>query len=313
MKKIKHVLSVLTIFAASAAFAQSSLPFDEQYFTSEKFLINPAFAGITDDIAFKVSHRRQWDNLPNSPETTIASIHGVVVDRLAVGAYFMKDRNGNTSTNTFNLAAAYHIPIGEFENRQDGQFSFGSSLSFAGIRFDGQPENLNDPLYMDQSTVYVPYLNLGASVQYKGWTLAASVLDIPLSYNSPMVNELEPSPIFYYGMLGKRFNVSSNFELEPMVAYRMNEESESRLDANLRAKFKVNENAVWVGANYRTDFWGDNNQATAISPAVGAEIGRFNVGAAYNIGLSDISNEGNNGFSISIGYNIENFFSPNHQ
>jgi len=313
MKKIKHVLSVLTIITASVAFGQSSLPFDEQYFTSEKFLINPAFAGITDDIAFKLSHRRQWGNLPNAPETSIASIHGVVVDRLAVGAYFMKDKNGNTSTSTFNLAAAYHIPIGEFENRQDGQFSFGSSLSFAGIRYTGQPEYLNDPLYMDQQAIYVPYLNLGASVQYKGWTLAASVLDIALSYNSPMVNELEPSPTYYYGMLGKRFNVSSGFELEPMVAYRMNEESDSRLDANLRAKFKVKDNAVWVGANYRTDFWDDNNQATVISPAVGAEIGRLNIGAAYNIGLSDIAKEGNNGFSVSLGYNIENFFNPNHK
>ncbi len=313
MKKIKHVLSVLTIFIASAAFGQSSLPFDEQYFTVDKFLINPAFAGNTDDIAFKLSHRSQWNKLPKSPQTSIASIHGIVVDRLAIGAYFLQDQNGNTKTSSFNLAAAYHIPIGDFENRQDGQFSFGSSLSFAGIRYNGVPLDLNDPLYIDQQAIYVPYLNLGASVQYKGWTLAASVLDIPLSYNAPIVNGLEPSPVNYYGLLGKRFDVAPKFELEPMVAYRINEESESRIDANLKAKFIMDDNAVWVGANYRTDFWGDKQNASAISPAVGGEIGRFNFSASYNIGLTDIAKEGHNGFSVSVGYNIENFFKPNHQ
>lgn len=313
MKKIKNVLAVLSILTASVAFGQSSLPFDEQYFTSEKFLINPAFAGITDDIAFKLSHRSQWNNLPKSPETSIASIHGIVVDRLAIGAYFLKDRNGNTSTSTFNLAAAYHIPIGEFENRQDGQFSFGSSLSFAGIRYSGEPLDLNDPLYQDQQAIYMPYLNLGASIQYKGWMLAASVLDIALSYNAPIVNGIEPSPVNYYGMLGKRIDVSSKFELEPLVAYRINELSESRVDANLRAKFIVDSNKLWVGANYRTDFWGDKQNASAVSPAVGAEIGRFNFSVAYNIGLSDIAKEGHNGYSVSVGYNIANFFKPNHQ
>lgn len=310
--KRQNILLTLTLSLISVcAVAQSSLPFDEQYFIMDKFLVNPSFTGASEDMVFKASHRRQWDNMPNSPVTTLVSAHANIVDRVGLGMYFMNDHNGNTKTNSFNLSAAYHIPIGDKKKRQMGQFSFGTSLSFAGMHFSGITEQPNDPIYNEMETrVYVPYINFGASATYQGWMLGLSVLDIPLSYNNPIVNQYEPSPIFYYGMLGKTFNVSKQFEIEPMVAYRSNFDKDSRLDANLRAKAKFDENAVWLGANYRMDFFNDGNESLSVSPAIGAEIGRLNMAFSYNIGLSDINNEGNNGFTASLGYNLENFFKP---
>lgn len=312
MKKQNIFLSFTIGLLSVCTFAQSSLPFDEQYFTMDKFIVNPSIAGTTDDIVIRASHRRQWDNLPNSPNTSILSAHANIVDRVGIGMYFMNDRNGNTKTNSFNLAAAYHIPIGGkgIKNRQDGQFSFGTSLSFAGMHFSGVTEMPNDPIYNDtENRIYIPYINFGASATYKGWMIGLSVLDIPLSYNSPIVNQYEPSPKFYYGMLGKRFDVTSQIEIEPSIAYRTNMDKDSRLDANLRAKYKFDKNAVWVGGSYRTDFFGDK-ESLSVSPALGVEIDRLNFAFSYNIGLSDISLEGHNGFSVSLGYDIENFFSP---
>src|SRR5690606_6815363 len=190
MKK-QNILLTLTLGLISfCGFAQSSLPFDEQYFIMDKFLVNPSFTGASDDIVFRASHRRQWDNLPDGPVTTLVSAHANIVDRVGFGMYFMNDNNGNTKTNSFNLSAAYHIPIGDQKNRQDGQFSFGTSLSFAGMHFDGITEQPNDPIYNDMETrVYIPYINFGASATYKGWMIGLSVLDIPLSYNAPIVNQ----------------------------------------------------------------------------------------------------------------------------
>lgn len=310
--KRQNILLTLTLSLISiCAAAQSSLPYDEQYFIMDKFLVNPSFTGASDDIVFKASHRRQWDNMPNSPVTTLVSAHANIVDRVGLGMYFMNDHNGNTKTNSFNISAAYHIPIGDKKKRQMGQFSFGTSLSFAGMHFEGITEMPNDPVYNDMETrVYIPYINFGASATYQGWMIGVSVLDVPLSYNSPIVNQYEPSPTFYYGMLGKTFNVSEQFEIEPMVAYRSNFDKDSRLDANLRAKAKFEDKAIWLGANYRMDFFNDGNESLSVSPAIGAEIGRLNMAFSYNIGLSDINNEGNNGFTASLGYNLENFFKP---
>lgn len=311
MKKQTILLTIALTLFATGAFAQSSLPFDEQYWLMDKAIVNPSFVGASDDIVFKASHRRQWDNMPEGPVTTLASAHANIVDRVGLGMYFMNDHNGNTKTNSFNISAAYHIPIGD-QKRQDGQFSFGTSVSFAGMHFKGFTENPNDPVYNDQETrVYIPYINFGASFTYYGWMLGISALDIPLSYNSPIVNQYEPSPIFYYGMLGKNFKVSSQFEIEPSVAYRSNFDEDSRLDANLKAKAKFQENAVWLGANYRMDFFNGDNESLSVSPAIGAELGRLNFAFSYNIGLSDYYNEGSDGFTAVLGYDLENFFKPN--
>jgi|26BtaG_2_1085354.scaffolds.fasta_scaffold00156_23 type IX secretion system PorP/SprF family membrane protein len=311
MKKQNILLTIAFSLFSLSAFAQSSLPFNEQYFLMDKFLVNPSFTGASDDIVLKMSHRRQWDNMPDAPVTTLASAHANIVDRVGLGMYFMNDHNGNTKTNSFNLSAAYHIPFGAVKNKQQGQFSFGTSLSFAGMHFSGMTENPNDPIYNGAETrVYIPYINFGASATYDGWMLGLSVLDIPLSYNNPIVNQYEPSPKFYYGMLGKTIDLSSQFQLEPMVAYRSNFDEDSRLDANLRAKVKFQENAVWFGANYRMDFFNGENQSLSVSPMIGADIGRMNVGFSYNMGLGDMKNEGNNGFTAVLGFNVENFFKP---
>ncbi|MGB6093858.1 MAG: PorP/SprF family type IX secretion system membrane protein [Moheibacter sp.] len=311
MKKLNLLLITALSFISMKSFAQSSLPFDEQYYIMDKFLVNPSFTGAEDDVIFRMSHRRQWDNMPDGPVTTIASAHANIVDRVGLGLYFMNDHNGNTKMNSFNLSAAYHIPIGDKKKRQLGQFSFGTSLSFAGMHFTGETELPNDPVYNDMETrVYIPYINFGASATYDGWMIGLSALDIPLSYNNPIVNQYEPSPTFYYAMLAKTINLSSQFELEPMVAYRSNFDKDSRFDGNLKAKAKFEDMAIWAGANYRMDFFDGESQALSVSPMIGAKIGRMNMAFSYNIGLSDMKYEGNDGFTAVLGFDIENFFNP---
>ena len=311
MKQFRiNVVAVFGMLICGFGFAQQSVPVYESYFISEEMLINPSLAGDSEDIEFKAYHRRQWQDFDNGPETTVASIHGNVIDRVGLGMYFLNDNNGNTKVNSFNVAAAYHIPLGEPENRQDGQFSFGTSLTFSGYRFGGVTEVPNDPLYEGERNIFIPYLNFGGSIQYNGWMAGVSVLDLALAYNEPVVNEIEPSPVYFYGMAGKKWRIAPSFELEPVLMYRFNKDDRKQLDANLRAKVISGENSFWAGANYRYDMSGDNSEGLTLSPMVGAEVGRLNFGFSYNIGLTDIATEGGDGWAISVGYDIANFFKP---
>src|SRR5690625_7401324 len=113
----------------------------------DKFLIHPSFTGDSDDIVFKATHRRQWDNMPNGPVTTLASAHANIVDRLGIGMYFMNDHNDNTKTNSFNIYDSYHITIGNKKIRLDGQLSFVTSMSLAVIHFTGITVLTNDTVY----------------------------------------------------------------------------------------------------------------------------------------------------------------------
>lgn len=311
MKNLKYnIVAVFGMLFCGLVTAQQSVPVYESYFVSEDMLINPSLAGDSEDVELKLYHRQQWKDFENGPETTVASMHGNVIDRVGLGMYFVNDNNGNTRVNSFNVAASYHIPIGNPEKRQDGQFSFGTSLTFSGFRFGGTTYQPNDPSYEGERNIFIPYINFGGSIQYKGWMAGVSVLDLPLAYNEPIVNELEPSPAYFYGMAGKKIKIANSFELEPVVMYRFNKDDRKQLDANLRAKFFSGNNAFWAGANYRYDMSGEENEGLSISPMLGAEIGRLNVGFAYNMGLTDISTEGGDGWSISVGYDLDNFFKP---
>ncbi|MDO5654619.1 MAG: type IX secretion system membrane protein PorP/SprF [Flavobacteriaceae bacterium] len=311
MKRLKNnIVAVLGMLVCGFGYAQQSVPVYESYFISEEMLINPSFAGDSEEVEFKLYHRQQWKDFSKGPETTVASIHGNVIDRVGLGMYFLNDQNGNTRLNSFNIAASYHIPLGNPNVRQNGQFSFGTSMTFSGFRFGGVTELPNDPLYEGETNIFIPYLNFGGSIQYNGWMAGISVLDLALAYNEPMVNELEPSPVYFYGMAGKKFRITQGFELEPVLMYRFNKEDRKQLDANLRAKMYSGNNAFWAGANYRHDMSGDNSQGLTLSPMLGAEIGRLNFGFAYNIGLTDFATESGDGWSISVGYDIPNFFKP---
>lgn len=43
MKKLNLLLITALSFISMKSFAQSSLPFDEQYYIMDKFLVNPSF------------------------------------------------------------------------------------------------------------------------------------------------------------------------------------------------------------------------------------------------------------------------------
>ena len=94
MKKI--IILCLLLCSINDVYGQQGLPFYNHYLVGDKMLINPSYAGQNPDIiSINGTYRNQWDDLPDSPNTQTLSVHGTVVDRLAVGAYFFNDRNSS--------------------------------------------------------------------------------------------------------------------------------------------------------------------------------------------------------------------------
>lgn len=312
--KITKIISALALFAVGLNYAQESLPFYQQYLISDQVLINPSYTGSKDDWVVKATYHNQWNDFDGGPNTQTISTHVNIVDRVGVGAYFFRDENGPVTMNGLNLSAAYHIPLGDEENRTESQFSFGTSLSLFSQSYDWskiKPEDQNDPLLYGDKSIFLPYLNLGLSFSYVGLFGGVSVLDIPLSNNTPIVNSIEPSPTWYYFNFGYNWKVAENLSLEPSVLMNLNTNSERQLDANIKAKYKDENNSFALGVSYRTDLDSKDTQGLSVTPFLQAEIGKLNFGFGYNFGLTDIYKEGGNGFIIGLGYNIDNVFNPN--
>lgn len=307
------------IILSFQAMGQEGLPFYKHYLVSDRYLINPSYAGANPEIlSVTGSYRNQWADLPESPNTQTVSAHATVVDRLAFGFYVFNDRNGLSSLRGVNLSAAYHIPINSDRDYRDNEtedlFSFGLSYNFFQQRLDIDRVVVTDPTdpVLDDPNYNLNHFNLGVSFKYAGAFGGISVLDIPLQDNQAVANGIEPLPTWYYFMLGYQVYLGDVFRLEPSVVMNLNSNSERQFDLNLMGHiaFADQEQGLDLGVSYRQDIDKNGSQGLSISPVMKLKIGGLRIGMAYDIGMSDIAKEAGNGILFSLGYDFSNPFNP---
>jgi len=314
------LIAIIGILGSVTLMAQEGLPFYSHYLVSDKYLINPSYAGANPEIlSVTGSYRNQWNDLPESPNTQTLSAHATVVDRLAFGFYVFNDRNGLSSLRGANITAAYHIPINSrrdyaFDEEED-KFSFGLSYNFFQQHLDLDKIQVNDPNdpLLQEDSYNLNYFNLGVSFNYAGAFGGISVLDIPLTDNEAVANGVEPLPTWYYLMLGYQVRISDVFRIDPSIVMNLNSNSERQLDLNLMSHiaFGDRQQGVDLGVSYRQDMDKNGAQGLSISPIMKLKIGGLRFGMSYDVGLSDIAKEAGNGILFSLGYDFGNPFSPN--
>jgi len=316
------LLAVVCILGNLKLNAQEGLPFYSHYLVSDKYLINPSYAGSNPDVlSVSFSHRNQWADLPESPNTQTVSAHATVVNRLAFGLYVFKDRNGLSSMTGVNLSAAYHIPINSRRDlnltEDEDKFSFGLSYNTFKQKLDLDRidvPDLNDPL-LQKDSYNLSYFNLGINFQYAGAFGGISVLDIPLRDNEAVANGIEPLPTWYYLMLGYKVRLTEGINLEPSLVMNLNSNSERQLDLNLVSHigFGDRQQGLDIGVSYRQDMDKNGTQGLSVSPLMKLKIGGLKMGFSYDVGLSDIAKEAGNGMLFSIGYDFTNPFNPDYR
>ncbi|MBA5630554.1 PorP/SprF family type IX secretion system membrane protein [Moheibacter lacus] len=315
----KVLITAVLIILSFQAMGQEGLPFYKHYLVSDRYLINPSYAGANPEIlSVTGSYRNQWADLPESPNTQTLSVHTTVVDRLAFGFYVFNDRNGLSSLRGANLSAAYHIPINSDREYRYGEtedlFSFGLSYNFFQQRLDLDQIVVADPSdpVLDDPNYNLNHFNLGVSFKYAGAFGGVSILDIPLQDNQAVANGIEPLPTWYYFMLGYQVYFGEGFRLEPSVVMNLNSNSERQFDLNLMGHiaFGEQEQGLDLGVSYRQDIDKNGSQGLTISPVMKMKIGGLRIGMAYDVGLSDIAKEAGNGILFSLGYDFANPFNP---
>jgi type IX secretion system PorP/SprF family membrane protein len=292
------------------AFAQETLPIYQQYLLDGQFLINPAHYGETDDVVINGNYQKQFSKLSESPNVQSIGIHANIFDRVGGGISFFRDQNGPISSNGITAGLSYFIPLSDDGDRKD-QFSFGTNVNLYNMSFDYgalNPQDPNDPLlYGSNNNIFIVYANLGMQATYKNFFGGASILDIPLSNDIPVVNGVEPSPTKYILNLGYDYVLTEGISLEPSILMNLNTNSSKLIDYNILAKVYNDTNMFAAGVSFRTASDNVGSQQLSVSPIIKAKINKFTFGAAYNMGLSDIQTYGGSSFMLSIGYNFDNF------
>ena len=233
-----YILSVfLFVFQTVQTFGQSLMGpywlYDNHYLT-DKYIINPAFAGNQYyPKAFIGTHRMELQ-LQNSPSIHIAGMHsrlGIKSNysneyrsndrsaRNAIGGMLFADNNGPYQTIGVKIDYAYHIPL----NRNSTVLSFGLGGMLFSKRVKLNKYHLvanDDPLIAESSGnhVMVPDFNAGVVLSHKHLYVGFSVSQLLENSYQFSGFRYTPAQVYrnYYLLAGYRF-VYDGFEVEPSL------------------------------------------------------------------------------------------------
>lgn len=162
------------------------------------------------------------------------------------------------------------------------------------------------------NSIFLVYANLGLQATYHNFFAGVSLVDIPLKEEVAIINGIEPTPTKFFINGGYEWEISEEaFSVTPSFFLNLNTNSARMMDFNLLANVYNGDNAVSLGASYRTENNHYGAQRLSLSPIVKVKLNQFSFGATYNFGLSGIQQYGGNSFMISLGLNLGNFINPN--
>ncbi|WP_307531179.1 PorP/SprF family type IX secretion system membrane protein [Pedobacter sp. W3I1] len=120
-------------------------PMGSAYF-SNQYLINPAMAGLKEQLNLTAAIRQQFSSIPGSPFSQAFTADYGFTSRAAVALLVYNDRAGVLRNTHASGTFAYHLPLGASD-----KLSFGISLGVANDQINNSEVNgdINDPDLMD--------------------------------------------------------------------------------------------------------------------------------------------------------------------
>ncbi len=275
MKKL-----ILLFFCALGIIAVDGqqIALNSQYMFNS-FAINPAVAGTKNYSPLSFTFRRQWMGMDEAPVTQNVSAHTFIGKNVGGGLHIFNDASGPTRRTGLSTAFSYQIKTGS-----SSKLSFGLSGSLTQFVLDRDRliTEIPDDIAIMNSTnnQLIPDFNFGlywyGERHYFGVTafhLLESKNDL-FDLTTPVSNTLDRT---FYGNTGYLFSVGSSFAIEPSLLFRYMLNAPFQFDGNLRFIYK---DAYWLACSYRMD--------DALAIMIGADFGPFEMGYAYDLGMSDL-------------------------
>ena len=282
MKKL-YLAALLALAGFTDATAQQD-PHYTQYMYNMN-VINPAYAGSKENLAFGLLYRKQWVDVDGAPETGTFSGHSPVGKNVGLGLSAITDRIGPVNETNVYADFSYTLKLGGAHRLALG-LKAGATFHKVGLFSDignGYVPDPNDPAFAEN--VNNTYFNVGTGVFYytDNYYLAFSVPNMLKSKHLDLTQNgtdyqfgSEVSHYFLTG--GYVFQVTDNFKLKPSFMLKSAFGVDPSIDGSLNALFFER---FEIGATYRLDdSWGGMVNY-AITP-------NLRIGYAYDHIVSDL-------------------------
>jgi len=248
MKKIFTILLLLKMVSFEG-FAQQDPDLHFSHYQYNNLIINPSYAGKSNDISFAGFFRNQWVGFKGAPVTGTISVHAPIPKRnIGVGLHVISDKIGLENHLSFMTSYAYHIHM------KKAVLSMGLSAGFKQFSINQSELQLednsgNDKVFTGMASTIVPTFGFGMHYRTKDLFVALSSTNLnqaKLKYNSAGISKLSRH---YYGKVGYNYEVNKAFAIKPMLL--VSYETQSPIQGYLSCLFEKDQ-AYWAGLGYRT-------------------------------------------------------------
>ena len=236
--------AILFIAFVSRSFGQLDPLYSQYHFN--QYVINPAYAGMYENMSFTLNSRAQWFGLEGSPITNTFTAISNIGNSAGVGVRFMNDRIGIRTANELVVSGSYfiksHLTTIGF-GLQGGLTQVGNNLG----KLD--PEVLDDPVLDGFIPQYsFPNFGVGVVIQRFDYFIGLSIPRI--------LSQDEPDPTFedngryqrhYYISGGFRFTAIRSYDTKIQTLVRV---LEDKVSVDVSGTYFITSD-LWAGALFR--------------------------------------------------------------
>jgi type IX secretion system PorP/SprF family membrane protein len=218
---IKPVLvTLLLLFATLCCRAQLN-PFQSIYFQN-RYLVNPAMAGLDKGLNLNVGYRQQWNSFPGAPKSQVFTADYQATEKVGLGLNVNDDQSGLIRQTRVMGSYAYHLPLGA--NNQ--KLNFGLSLGVNDARLD------LDKIVGDETDEQIarynqakPYVDGDFGIAYTSNDLfiEAAVPNLKAAFFKNSIEQIDVDRVMFLTAVSYKIRTESDYSnliFEPLVAYR---------------------------------------------------------------------------------------------
>ncbi len=246
MKKLILAANIL-LGAINFTFGQQD-PLYSQYINNP-MVINPAYAGLNNNLNASLTYRTQWGGFDGNPTTVNVNGHISLVDnKVGAGLLIVQDKIGNVTNTEFQVAGSYKLQL------EDVTFSFGMQAGV--INFSSNFSELNladpgDPAFAGNENLSKPNIGAGVALKSERYFVGLSVPRLlSTTFKSSMGEQFDLYNQHYYLFGGYVFNMGTRLRLKPSVLLKSVKGSPLSTDLN----FNLNIDQLYSAGIFTRNF-----------------------------------------------------------
>lgn len=297
LNKMARALLATVLLLGSSLYSKAQLTTFQNMYFQNKYIYNPAMAGLSKGMDFNVGYRQQWSNFEGTPKTALLTADIQATDKVGLGLNVVNEEAGLLKSTRVMATYAYHLQL-EGDNQH---VSFGLSLGVNDSRIDYSKINGDgsDP-EIDQYNQLKPYLDSDFGAAYTSNTLyvGASLPNMKTTFFKSSEERYDADRLLFVGIASYKIPVGDEgaFKLEPLVGLRVVKGHSDIIDAG--ANFNMDKYGLFFQTVYHS--------SKSLGFGLGLDQQSFGFNISYNIETGALRTYTNGTFEVGVKLKVFN-------